>query len=113
MPKIKKENTLKEYKEIIQNLNPILSDKFIYELQDYIEHTFVEYTSEEIASETFLEFVADDWANEVTVSQAEEEGVYTFSLYHRENEIICVEVLLGVNESETEVMVTDVEVRFV
>lgn len=111
MANIKINDSLKDYKEIIQKLNPLLSDGFVNDVQDYIEHQFVTYTPEEIESETFLTFVADGWPSEVTIDQAKEQPLYSFSLYRGDESVIDVDIVLGLNEAETDIMVVDLNVE--
>lgn len=112
MVKINKDKSLEEYGEIIRKLNPVLSDKLVLEIQDYIEHKVVEYSPEEIKEERFLDFVADNWASEIKIERLEENWNYSFSLYDEEQSVIDVLLILGVNEDETEIMVVDMEVAY-
>lgn len=111
MIKIKNKESLKEYSEIIKKLNPVLTNDFVEGVQDYIENQIVVYSEEAIKEEKFLKFTADMWADEVKPEGILEDSVYEFSLYQYEQSLIDVQLVLGVNEEETEVMVSDIKVK--
>lgn len=97
--KIKKNKTLLEYKELIQNLRPALTNKLVEDAQDFIEHQAVTYSPEDIKEENFLEFVAEEWPDDIGLDSFSEHQQYQFSLYWEGQEVCFVSFDLELEES--------------